>query len=272
MERSLYFKPNELELDQVGIDIGVISEWNERISIHEQYGLEKMGATVTKHFGYTEITHTNDSSFLNRITEVSMEEEDFGLLLDNLPKNYSVILNPLSRPRNAMDILVSKGLENTLSSTVTGGLVPNKFEVKAKVFDVLNIGDAASQDFIEFYSLFSSFFLKPGESIEEGRVRVAGNLKNGTHLLLRKDHVPAGIVGTIDIKDTSSIYCGIVSPEYRASSIYQEMASALCNEVNKKGIKYYYGKSRNRGYLFGLRIMFGFNHLYNEKVFTYKDF
>ncbi len=269
MSTELYLQPEEISLDSIDSEhYEQLQEWYHKILEHELEGLSQMGSCVIHENNHVLIRNQDlGNSFLNRVLDIKMSNDDFVDFLNNLPDSCSVVINPFTKPRDAKDILSEYHFNNFLSSTVVGSTVPVEIKRLSSDFDVETVCMDDLSSFDDMFSLFSTFFLKAGESNEMGYLRLSGNVKRGTHVLARKNNLPVGMVGTIDIGEMSSLYCGIVSPEFRASHILQEMASVLCQEINKKSIKRYYGKSRNRAFLFGLRRMFGFKHLYNEKVF-----
>ena len=268
MRGQLYLSPSEIEIEQIPLEEVIRKkEWFELIDTHELCGLEEMGCKIHLEKEATLIENSGtDLVFLNRVTNLNMSEEMLSDFLDVIPPKFSFVINPFTLPSNAIQILEKYGYRNSISSTVVGSEVPLDLESPAHDYELVDV-KIDNADFDDMFSVFSTFFLKPNEAQIVGRNRLAGNLNRGTHILVRQKGMPIGMVGTIDNNGISGIYCGIVLPEFRASNILSVLAFELSQRVLAKGINRYYGKSRNRAFLFGLKRMFKFEHLYNEKTF-----
>lgn len=272
MSRELYLQPTEIKIDPINGSESIEKEiWYDRILSHELEGLSKMGSDVDIIGNdYILVSHPeNKGSYLNRVMNISMKENDFEELVESTERFYSFIINPFTTPYTAQQLLEKNNFINSRSSIILGGVLTDEELSTTKEFDIKVVNNSEKEDFKDLFYLFSSYFLKTEESYDSAFLRLKENINKGTHVLALKEDKPVGFVGTIDIGSISSIYCGLVVPEYRGSNAIKELVNILRKELKSKGVEYYYGKSNNKGVLFGLRIMFGFNNLYNEKVFTF---
>ena len=76
-----------------------------------------------------------------------------------------------------------------------------------------------------------------------------------------------GLIGSVVFEGIAGVYCCCLTEERRGTSVLSSMIASLKRELLDQGANWAYLKTRNRAAYGIARKFFGFEHLYNERVY-----
>jgi len=206
-------------------------------------------------------------SFYNRVMNISTDEENLGVLIASKEAGDAsvvFVINPFTTPSNAEKVLDQCGATHTLSSVVLGRQSTENTKQQSGMF---RIKEAMVGNIDDLFDLFARFFLKEGELPDDARVRLKQNLNHGPHLICYLNGVPVAFMGSVIFDNVASIYSGLVLEDQRKSPALQDLGVKMSQALKDKGVDYEYMKTRNRAVVLYAIKMFGFQRLYNERVY-----
>jgi hypothetical protein len=265
MKGQLYLDSRDITIEaKLPSELARIKE--SCISEHEVTGLQRMGCDISCKEGYMSISHLNPLPFYNRVVRLNTSHIDLDKLINEENRQFTIAINPFSIPRDAEEIIVTRGGNLYLSSIVLGRELLKPVELSQPSYDVVYVHEVSSLT-DELFQIFSQFFIKNGETQSQGRERLLQNITKGSHILAIHNKKPIGMIGAIQIGEVASIYSGIVDEKYRTTKILEDMGWRLFNLLIEDGVNFVYMKSRNRAVVYGVKRMFDLEHLYNERLY-----
>lgn len=266
-ERKLYYSPSDITIED-RIEIGDLAvKWYSGIVSHEIAGLEDLGCTADRHESWITISNPRTKSmFLNRVINISCHNSQEIKDIFTSVGHSAFEINPFSLPYNVEEILLHLGAEHKLSSVVLGKELGDERTIPPSPFrlEIVDNEELTSSAF----SVFSTFFLKQDEGMNDGEKRFVTNIQRGPHIVAFDDCQPIGMIGSIVYGEIASVYAGIINPHYRSGNdLSLTMALELERKLRLQGVNFIYYKSRNRAVVIGARMFLGLNHLYNERVY-----
>lgn len=264
----MYIRKEDISLDVVR-DEAHVQEWWERILYHEMFGLKSMGCNVERRLTHIEISNYKKGlPFYNRLLGLNGNLQSVRDILEGTQKPISLVLSSISRSeQEAERIAQTLGWTHELSSVVLAREFEKPLESISYEYDVKLIRVDDRETLCKGFEIFSSFFLKPGESRESGFARFSHNVISGPHLLAQLAEKPIAIVGSVIMCETASVYAGMVDKEHRNTTLLDVLVRELSGFLWGEGVKYIYMKTRNRAVVLYSQRMYKFEHIYNERVY-----
>jgi len=265
----LYFKPEELVIDRSIADIQKRRIIHSRITRLQLEGLSDMGCQVSKKETCTEVTNhsSKNITFYNRLMEITATEKSFLELFQSCTPPVSFEITPFSLPENIETILNNLGAKHTLSTVILGKEILSA-PIISDTEHTVRVLKESDDLFESAFSLFSSFFTKPGESPKEAKKRFKENIGKGPHLIAINQNRVIGSIGSILNNGLASVYHTIISPEYRLGiALGLRLGLEMEKSLFEQGVDCYYYKTRNRAVFRGAQTIMGLTNIYTERIY-----
>lgn len=270
-ERHLYYDQNNIVVEGKSEASELAVKWYSKIISHELGGLASLGCTAERIRDWTVIHNAQqqESTFLNRVVDICCHDQHSVADMYASVGHSTFEINLFSSPDNLEEILVQNGAAHKLSSIVLGKELPDNHPLPKTPFKIVAVTDENLA--ILTFPIFSTFFLKEGETCDEARQRFLVNISRGPHFVAFDGDIPIGMIGSTIINDVAGMYTGIIDPQYRTGNgLPIRMTIELERTLHAQGVSFVYCKSRNRAVVLGSKMFLGLKHLYNERVYEKK--
>ena len=263
MGKEIYYDKSDIKLEE-HTATSETQFWFQNITEHEVAGLELMGSKIVRYpNGLISTFHDNDTFFFNRT--IGINNQNIGAALTEHRPRELVIPSFITKGKDIEDGLLTDEWLHSLSSIVLVSKLDKKIEVPDIPFKITPID--SKETFESGFEIFSSFFLKSGELVDEAYLRFTHNVNQGPHRIILDGNKPIAMIGSIVIGELATIYSGIIDSEYRNTQVLDSMRSEMSNTLLDQGIVNIYMKTRNKAVNLYTQRFFAFKNIYNERIY-----